>query len=105
MKMTWPSKAKAEENYAGLKSKPFFPGLVKYFSSGPVVVMVWEGKDAITTGRKMVDEIRYSSSVHYGRNVIDGSDSVDGAKKEIAFWFLDPAEISDYNRAVDSIAY
>ena len=43
--------------------------------------------------------------MHYSRNVIDGSDSVDGAKKEIAFWFSDAAEINDYDRAVDSVAY
>ena len=67
--------------------------------------MVWEGKDAITTGRKMVDELRYKHSVHYARNVIDGSDSEAGAASEIKFWFLDPAEVSDYERAVDSIAY
>ena len=45
-----------------------------------------------------------SRSVHYARNVIDGSDSVDGARDEIQFWFS-PSELSDYTRAIDSIAY
>ena len=35
----------AENNYAGLKGKPFFPGLCSYFASGPIVCMCWEGKD------------------------------------------------------------
>mmetsp|Transcript_2660 Transcript_2660/g.3957 ORF Transcript_2660/g.3957 Transcript_2660/m.3957 type:complete len:197 (+) Transcript_2660:18-608(+) len=104
MKMETPTKAKAEQNYDGLRSKPFFPGLVAYFSSGPVVALCFEGADAIATGRKMVDEIRYAKSVHYARNVIDGSDSVDGARDEIQFWFS-PSELSDYTRAIDSIAY
>merc|ERR1712060_979855 len=43
IKMFWPSKEMAETNYEGLKTKPFFPGLVAYFSSGPVVAMCWEG--------------------------------------------------------------
>ena len=94
----------SQENYAGLRSKPFFGGLVSYFSSGPIVAMVWEGKDSIKVGRKMVDDIRESSSVHYARNVIDGSDSSDGAREEILFWFTSD-EVSNYSRAVDTIAY
>jgi nucleoside diphosphate kinase len=39
---------------ADLSKKPFFPGLVNFFSSGPVVAMVWEGKGAIKTGRVML---------------------------------------------------
>ena len=41
-------------DYADLKGKPFFPGLIKYMASGPVVAMVWEGLDAVKTGRKML---------------------------------------------------
>lgn len=41
-------------DYADLKNKPFFPGLVKYMSAGPVVAMVWEGRDAVKTGRVML---------------------------------------------------
>nr|CAB3454348.1 unnamed protein product [Digitaria exilis] len=60
-------KSFAQQHYADLSDKPFFTGLVEYIISGPVVAMVWEGKDVV--------------------NVIHGSDSVDNGKKEIALWF------------------
>ena len=43
-----------KSDYADLKGKPFFPGLIKYMSAGPVVAMVWEGLDAVKTGRAML---------------------------------------------------
>ena len=48
-----PKKELLERHYESLKSKPFFPKLMAYMSSGPVVAMAWEGKDAVATGRKM----------------------------------------------------
>lgn len=44
----------AEKHYADLSAKPFFTGLVDYIISGPVVAMVWEGKNVVTTGRKII---------------------------------------------------
>jgi nucleoside-diphosphate kinase len=41
-------------DYADLSSKPFFPGLVKYMASGPVTAMVWQGLDAVKTGRAIL---------------------------------------------------
>ena len=41
-------------DYADLKGKPFFPGLIQYMASGPVVGMVWQGLDAVKTGRAML---------------------------------------------------
>ena len=41
-------------DYEDLKDKPFFPGLIRYMSAGPVVGMVWEGLDAVKTGRAML---------------------------------------------------
>ena len=41
-------------DYEDLKGKPFFPGLIKYMAAGPVVGMVWEGLDAVKTGRAML---------------------------------------------------
>ena len=49
-----PSKATLEEHYKDLADKPFFPKLMGYMSSGPVVAMVWEGKNAVKTGRVML---------------------------------------------------
>ncbi|GAB4844273.1 Nucleoside diphosphate kinase 1 [Ancistrocladus abbreviatus] len=87
----------AEKHYADLSAKPFFNGLVDYIISGPVVAMVWEGKNVVTTGRKIIGAtnpaesapgtIRGDFAVEIGRNVIHGSDSVESARKEIALWF------------------
>lgn len=87
----------AEKHYADLSSKPFFPGLVDYICSGPVVAMVWEGKNVVATGRTMIGAtnpqasapgtIRGDYCIEVGRNVIHGSDSVENAQKEIALWF------------------
>lgn len=44
----------AEKHYADLSAKPFFSGLVDYIVSGPVVAMIWEGKNVVTTGRKII---------------------------------------------------
>lgn len=54
MKLTAPGKEHLEKHYIDLKDKKFFPGLISYMTSGPVVAMVWEGKDAVKTGRKML---------------------------------------------------
>ena len=51
MKMMHASEDLLKQHYADLSSKPFFPGLVKYMSSGPVVPMVWEGLNVVKTGR------------------------------------------------------
>ena len=85
------------EHYGDLKEKKFFKSLIEYVSSGPVVPMVWEGKDAAKQGRAMLGEtdplkskpgsIRGDFSIDLGRNVIHGSDSVESATKEINLWF------------------
>ncbi|XP_057334925.1 nucleoside diphosphate kinase [Microplitis mediator] len=97
MKMVWPTEEMLKQHYADLAARPFFPGLVKYMSSGPVVPMVWEGLDSVKTGRKMLGEtnpkdsapgtIRGDFCIQVGRNIIHGSDSVESAKKEISLWF------------------
>ncbi len=70
---------------------------MEYFSSGPVVAMVWEGDDAVAGGRRLVGatnpkdsapgSIRGDYAIQVGRNIIHGSDTVENAKKEIALWF------------------
>lgn len=54
MKLTQPGQAHLEKHYADLSSKPFFAGLIKYMNSGPICAMVWEGKDAVKTGRTIL---------------------------------------------------
>merc|ERR1712092_8093 len=85
------------QHYADLKEKPFFPSLVKHIGSGPVVPMVWEGKDVVRQGRVLLGEtdplkskpgsIRGDFSIDMGRNIVHGSDSVESANDEINLWF------------------
>ena len=88
-----------KEHYADLSSKGFFPGLIKYMNSGPVVPMVWEGLNVVKTGRVMLGEtnpaaslpgtIRGDFCIQVGRNICHGSDAPESAAKEIALWFKD----------------
>merc|ERR1719460_1055218 len=56
LELQTPTKERLESHYEDLKTKKFFPGLIEYMSSGPVCCMVWEGLDAVRTGRKMLGE-------------------------------------------------
>merc|ERR1712098_331952 len=97
-------------NIADLSGKPFFPSLVSYFSSGPVIGMVWEGFDVIKGGRSLVGatnpkdalpgSIRGDLCIQVGRNVVHGSDSPASAAKEIALWFK-PEEIASWTATID----
>ncbi|KAI0443558.1 nucleoside diphosphate kinase [Xylaria telfairii] len=104
IKLVSPGKAHLEQHYADLKDKPFFAGLVEYMNSGPICAMVWEGRDAVKTGRTLLGAtnplasapgtIRGDFAIDVGRNVCHGSDSVENAKKEIALWFKDGEVVS-----------
>merc|ERR1711910_130562 len=99
MKFMQASEELLKEHYADLSSKGFFPGLVKYMASGPVVPMVWEGLNVVKTGRVMLGAtnpadsapgtIRGDFCIQVGRNICHGSDAIDSAAKEIALWFKD----------------
>ena len=114
MKMTTASKDMLEMYFADLSSKPFFPKLVEFMLSEPVVAMVWEGKGAVKTDRKMLGEtnpvdslpgtIRGDYCIDIGRNICHGFDSVETAKKEIAVWFKE-GELNNYCCANNSWVY
>ncbi|KAG0123975.1 nucleoside diphosphate kinase [Tuber indicum] len=97
IKLVTPSKEHLEQHYADLSNKPFFPGLINYMLSGPICAMVWEGRDAVKTGRVLLGAtnplasapgtIRGDYAIDVGRNVCHGSDSVENAQKEIDLWF------------------
>ena len=98
--MITPTKSFAASHYEDLKKKPFFPHLVDYFASGPVVAMVWEGKGVIKGGRHLLGEtnpaeskpgtIRGDLCIDIGRNICHGSDGTESAKKEINLWYIHP---------------
>lgn len=97
LKLLQASEDHLREHYWDLRNKPFYNGLVKYMSSGPIVAMVWQGLDVVRTARRMLGEtnpadslpgtIRGDYCVEVGRNVIHGSDSVESAQREISLWF------------------
>ncbi|KAK2056435.1 NDK-domain-containing protein [Colletotrichum caudatum] len=108
IKLMTPGKEHLEAHYADLKDKPFFGGLIEYMNSGPICAMVWEGRDAVKTGRTILGAtnplasapgtIRGDYAIDVGRNVCHGSDSVENAKKEIALWFKD-GDVVQYKSA------
>eukprot|EP00794_Sanderia_malayensis_P007409 gene7409-8229_t len=112
MKFVKPEAELLQKHYADLKEKPFFPSLMKYVGSGPVVAMVWEGKDAVNTGRVMLGEtnplaskpgsIRGDYSIDIGRNICHGSDSNESAAKEIGLWFSEK-ELVDWTPVLKSM--
>lgn len=105
LKTKMATKELLETHYSDLVEKPFFPPMRDYMMSGPVVCMVWEGKEAVKTGRLMLGAtnplesnpgtIRGDYCIEVGRNICHGSDSVENAEKEIALWF-DESEVLDW---------
>lgn len=97
LKLLQVSKDLLSQHYCQLTKKPFYPDLVEYMTSGPVVAMVWEGPDIVQTCRLMVGHtnpaeatagtIRGDFSLHVSRNVVHASDSPEGAQREIKLWF------------------
>ncbi len=90
-------KSEAESFYKVHETKPFYNDLCSYLSSGPIVVMVLEGDNAIKNNRKLMgatnpkeaDEntIRKLFGISIDKNSVHGSDSLENAKKEINFFF------------------
>uniref|UniRef100_A0A4W5QW83 Nucleoside diphosphate kinase n=1 Tax=Hucho hucho TaxID=62062 RepID=A0A4W5QW83_9TELE len=97
MKMLQVSEELLSQHYQELRRKPFYPSLLHYMTSGPIVVMVWEGHNVVRTSRIMVGDtnpaeaqagtVRGDFSIHISRNVVHASDSVEGAQREIQLWF------------------
>ena len=100
----------AARHYAIHEGKPFYEGLVRFITSGPVVAAVIEGKDAIAIVRKTLGAtnpanaepgtIRADFGLEIGRNLVHGSDGSDTAAYEIPLFFAED-EILTYERAVD----
>lgn len=103
------SRGLAEEHYAELKERPFFPGLIQFITSGSVMAMVWEGPNAIATIRKTMGAtnpanaepgtIRADLACEVSNNIVHGSDGPENAQREINLWFGDVGP--GYARAAD----
>lgn len=95
----------AQEHYIEHIERDFYKPLLEYIMSGPVVVMVVEGRDCVKQVRKLAGEtdpsnalpgtIRYDFAQNISRNIIHAADSNESAKREIAIYFK-PDEIIDY---------
>jgi nucleoside-diphosphate kinase len=108
-----PTKEHLQQHYKDLASRSFFPHLINYMLSGPVMCLVFSGKGAVKTGRKLLGEtnpleslpgtIRGDFAIEVGRNICHGSDTVENAEREIELWF--PNGVLSYKRAVDQWIY
>lgn len=114
LKMMKISRELAEQHYRDHIGKSFFKGLVDYMTSRPVVAMILEGKDAVSTVRNLMGAtdplkaapgtIRGIYGIDVGRNIIHGSDSLQNAEREITLFFC-KNEIISYNREIDKWLY
>lgn len=100
----------ARRHYAAHEGKAFFPGLVRFITSAPLVAMVLEGDDAVEVVRQTMGAtdprqaapgtVRGDLAVDIGRNLVHGSDSPEAAAREIALFFA-PGELFDDQRDVE----
>ncbi len=114
MKMLSIDEGVAERHYAEHREKPFFRSLVDYITSGPVVAMVVEGRDAVSVVRRLVGKtdpaeadpgtIRGDLAMDIGRNVVHASDSHESARREIGIFFSRD-EIIDYRKFDEGWVY
>ena len=91
------SKEEASEFYKVHQTKPFYDALCTYLSSGPIIVMILEGENAVLKNRELMGEtdplkaeegtLRKMYGISIDKNSVHGSDSIENAKKEIGFFF------------------
>ncbi len=104
----------AATHYEAHKERPFYPGLVGFMTSSPVLVLAIRGNNAIAVCRKMMGAtfgsnaeagtIRGDFGVSNSFNLIHGSDSPEAAERELKLFFND-GEVLDYDRAIESWVY
>lgn len=101
----------AAKHYEAHKERKFYPGLVKFMTSSPVVALALEGIDAIKICRNLMGAtfgadaapgtIRGDFGVSRGLNLVHGSDSAESAQRELGLFFA-ANELQEYSRAVDA---
>ena len=110
MKLMLVDDALARQHYGEHVDRPFFPGLVEFITSGPVVAMAWEAENAVEAVRNTMGQtnptasppgtIRGDLALDIGRNLVHGSDSPESALRELALFF-GGGELLDYSRSND----
>ncbi len=101
----------AEKHYEIHKGKPFYPGLIEYITSSPVMAMVWTGPAAVAAVRQTMGAtrpteaapgtLRHDYAIVVGRNLTHASDSPENGDKEVSLWFT-PQELVSWDRSLDS---
>ena len=114
MKLMVISKQTAETHYAPHKERPFYAGLVRFMTSGPVVVLALQGVNAITIARNLMGAtfgskaapgtIRGDYGVSNAYNLIHGSDSPEAAEKELGLFFK-KEELLDWTPTIQTWVY
>jgi len=104
LKLMRVSKELAEKHYDVHRERPFFPSLVAFITSGPLVAMVWEGDGVVAAARKIIGAtdplnaepgtIRGDFGISISRNLIHGSDAIETAQREIGLWFTNDELVS-----------
>lgn len=110
MKLMWVDNDLARRHYASHEGKAFFPGLIKYITSSPIVAVVLEGRQAVEVVRKIMGKtdgavslpgtIRGDLGTDLERNLVHGSDGAASAETEISLFFR-KEEILTYPRDID----
>ena len=103
----------AKKHYAEHEGKPFYPSLIKYITSGPVVAMVLEGENVINGSRHImgktnpdeadVGTIRGDFAQVKEYNIVHGSDSIQSAKPEIAIYFSEDELCENYKTMLEIV--
>jgi nucleoside-diphosphate kinase len=110
MKLLRITRELAERHYAEHVGKPFFPGLVEFITSAPVIAIAWEGKDAIRVVRATIGAtnpveaapgtVRADFGLDKGRNLVHASDGPESAARELELFFV-AGELVSWERDVD----
>ena len=110
LKMMEVSRELATRHYAEHQGKPFYEGLLSFITGGPIVAMIWEGREAVTVVRSLMGAtdplkaapgtIRGDLALDHGMNLIHGSDSPSRAEAEMALFFA-AKELHEYERTAD----
>lgn len=97
IQMLQPTEEIAREHYAEHVEKPFFPELLEFITSGPVVAMEWSGESAVSAARNIMGatnpaeatpgSIRGDLATVVTENIVHGSDSTESAQRELSIWF------------------
>lgn len=110
MKLIRVTESMAAQHYAEHAQRPFYPGLIKFITSGPVVAMCIEGPGAVASVRRLMGAtnpqdsapgtIRGDFGVEIGRNLVHGSATLEDAEREVTIFF-DPKELVEFARSTE----